>query len=85
MLEFLAFMVVFSFIVGLLLEFIACTLTVMEYYYWPTLDRDPDFRLPFCISIIGMFSIASTWLFERGYIWYRRQLINVISAEEKSE
>ena len=85
MLEFISFMVAFSFIMGLLFEFIACTLMVMEYYYWPTLDRDPDFRLPFCISIIGLLFIVSTWLLDRTYLWYKKELMSAIDADEKSE
>ena len=85
MLEFISFLVAFSFIMGLLFEFIACTFMVMEYYYWPTLDRDPDFRLPFCISIIGLLLIVSTWLLDRTYLWYKKELMSAIDADEKLE
>lgn len=85
MLEFISFLVAFSFLLGMLFEFIACTLMVMEYYYWPTLDRDPDFRLPFCISIIGLLFIVSTWLLDRTYLWYKKELMSAIDADEKSE
>lgn len=85
MLEFISFMVALSFIMGLLFEFIACTLMVMEYYYWPTLDKDPNFRLPFCISIIGLLFIVSTWLLDRTYLWYKKELMSAIDADGKSE
>ena len=85
MLEFISFMVALSFIMGLLFEFIACTLMVMEYYCWPTLDKDPNFRLPFCISIIGLLFIVTTWLLDRTYLWYKKELMSAIDADGKSE
>ena len=84
-LNLIGFFVAFSFLLGMLFEFIACTLMVMEYYYWPTLDREPDFRLPFCISIIGLLLIVSTWLLDRTYLWYKKELMSAIDADEKSE
>lgn len=85
MLELISFMVALSFIMGLLFEFIACTLMIMEYYYWPTLDKDPNFRLPFCISIIGLLFIVSTWLLDRTYLWYKKELMSATDADGKSE
>lgn len=77
------FLVVFSFLLGMLFTFSALILTILNCYYEPMIEKDLDFRFPLLLSIIGFLFILATWLFDRVYAWGKKELINANDVAEK--
>lgn len=83
MLNLVGFLVILSFLFGMLFTFSAFILTILNYYYKPMVEKDLDFRFPLLLSIIGFLFILATWLFDRVYAWGKKELINANDVAEK--
>lgn len=83
-LNLIGFLVVLSFLFGILFTFTAFILTILNYYYEPMIEKDLDFRFPMLLSIIGFLFILATWLLDRVYSWGKKELItNANDAAER--
>lgn len=82
-LNLVGYLVVLSFLLGMLFTFAAVVITLMNYYYAPMMDKEMDLRFPLLLSIIGFIFILSTWLLDRTYSWAKKELTDVKDADEK--